>query len=726
MHKLTTQLLWRLQQSSSNHSGVYGATAAGRLLAPDSMKRLERALPGLEDSKGALYEIGVADDGTFVGLTQSELDESLETLSTMAATLGCVVDVLRKAEVGVCEWIRAKDTKSSKLVRESLWVAEAYVKPKTGEEVSQKGLSSAHKPSTETTISEKTISQPPVDQLRVSLTGPTMSGKSSLLGSLTMATLDNGRGLSRLSLLKHQHEIASGMTSSVTQELVGYQASAELPGNVEVVNYVAGSISSWLDIHAACEEERVVLLSDSAGHPRFRRTTVRGIVGWAPHWTLLCIPADNEEDTSGLIGSTPPPEEVLGMPARDVDLSQQHLRLCLALNLPLVIVITKMDLASKSGLKGCLSKTLSAVKAAGKTPLLLTHEGTSVSEHDLVCIPSKEVRQAQGVSQKLKSNPQQFVPILLTSAVRGWGLTKLHALLHQLPIPSHTMESSTEDKSDDLFDIEETYHRRNHAEGDISVVLGGVLRRGEISVGDELRIGPFSVDLHAPTGVNHLAAPARPDLPPSRSFPGALDKSRLESMHKSSSGMEWHTIRISSLRNLRLPVKTLHAGQVGTIGVMPIRSGSTDLSGVRKGMVLSSGSPKARCGFVADFARKDVDGLSIGSSIMMYFNSVRASARVVAGAIPSPTDSLPDVFSSDTPDDDSGFAFGFDDDGVGDTRQDGGSDDDHAHKRLLVTFQFIASREYVEVGSQVLAMPNGGAAIASIQGFVGKVTSVQS
>lgn len=60
-------------------------------------------------------------------------------------------------------------------------------------------------------------------QLRITLTGPTTSGKSSLLGTLSTATLDNGRGKSRLSLLKHRHEIESGVTSSVAQELIGYK-----------------------------------------------------------------------------------------------------------------------------------------------------------------------------------------------------------------------------------------------------------------------------------------------------------------------------------------------------------------------------------------------------------------------------------------------------------------------------------------------------------------------
>jgi GTPase SAR1 family protein len=376
LEQLTTQLLWRLQQSCPNHSTSYGNQIAPTF--PDASRLgvpldVGRAIPGLEGTRGALYEIGVADDGTFVGLANDELEESVSNLRAMAASLGCVVDILRKVPVGECEWLEGPVDEGSKILRkEKLWVTEAYVKPNTD----------AVPPSADRSISVASKLQDsfaptdsdPTTQLKVSLTGATMSGKSSLLGSLTTTTLDNGRGKSRLSLLKHRHEIATGMTSSLTQELVGYNDSAYLAGHsdaVKVVNYAAGNTSSWVDIHGACRSGRLALISDSAGHPRYRRTTVRGLIGWAPDWTLLCVPADNTEDTSGMTGSTPSPEEVLGVASVEVDLSQAHLELCLKLNLPLVVVITKYDLATKSGLRNCLSQVLSFLKKAGKKPVIV-------------------------------------------------------------------------------------------------------------------------------------------------------------------------------------------------------------------------------------------------------------------------------------------------------------------------------------------------------------------
>jgi hypothetical protein len=294
LEQLTTQLLWRLQQSCPYH--ISSTTAAvlpflpddAQLCAPDLPQKL---LPGLEESKGALYEIGVADDGTLVGLAEDEMFESLNNLRAMAACLGCGVEVLRWVLVGTCEWLDNSKTPQQITRTSKLVVAEAIVRPlqhlvehtksspaETSDAPAQldDGIPSMASPHT---------SIPKAEQLRISVTGATKSGKSSLLGTLSTATLDNGRGSSRLSLLKHRHEIASGMTSSVTQELIGYRDVTDQNAQTvsRVIGYGSGNVSSWIDIHSSVEDAdsgRLVVLSDSAGHLRFRRTTVRGIVGW--------------------------------------------------------------------------------------------------------------------------------------------------------------------------------------------------------------------------------------------------------------------------------------------------------------------------------------------------------------------------------------------------------------------------------------------------------------
>jgi hypothetical protein len=277
LEQLTTQLLWRLQQSSPYHASSISDLVLPRLPeAGPTMEpsRPEKLLAGLEESRGALYEIGVSDDGTFVGLTKDEMDESLTNLRAMAASLGCNVEVVRMVMVGDCEWHESSSSAESSISsgilvpkrerREShsfldsieatetlrhqaqLWVAEALITPDLSLKANTKPTDLRNdvclKPSPSHNLN-KSIQEvnlattKTTEQLRITLTGPTTSGKSSLLGTLSTATLDNGRGKSRLSLLKHRHEIVSGITSSVAQELIGYKDDV-------VINYASGNVAS--------------------------------------------------------------------------------------------------------------------------------------------------------------------------------------------------------------------------------------------------------------------------------------------------------------------------------------------------------------------------------------------------------------------------------------------------------------------------------------------------
>jgi GTPase len=701
---------------------------------------MDRALSGLEESHGALYEIGVADDGTLLGLADDEMEESINNLRVMAASLGCVVEVLRMVSVGECGWMENDVLGSAQVLKKSkLWVAEAFVRPNTGVEdhpiapltgiqtSTYPNTSKDWKPDSQVFLSE------PTEQLRVSMTGATMSGKSSLLGSLTTATLDNGRGKSRLSLLKHRHEIVSGMTSSVTQELIGYRKQSDKSdgcSEIQIINYASNDVSSWIDIHAASASGRLVLLSDSAGHPRYRRTIVRGLIGWAPHWTLLCIPADNVEDTSGMTGSTPASEEVFGIPSVDVDLSQAHLDFCLRLQLPLIIVITKLDLASKAGLKNCLSRALSSLKAAGRRPVILPDNGATIEEADLLSIPSSELGSVDKIARILLEDSLATIPIVLTSAVKGNGIHKLHALLHELPIPRLIKEKTVH--SNVLFHVEDVFTglKSGISKSTPSLVLGGYLRYGTLNVGDELVLGPYCNDVSPEDSDSGQGSKDHPRIPTSNSFPGALHKANRLTLHRPGVSQEWRRVKVISLRNLKLPVQTLFADQVGTVGILPEphSSSTPSISRVRKGMVLAKSGLNAVRVFTAEFARHDVEMLSIGAGVVVYVASVRASAKVISGSVAESADSQEFSTSRDRDIQDDAFDFGFEDDsGV-----EGGNNHEMKTSRMLVTFQFLASREYVELGLPVLIIPGGGPGlyggsergekgIAGLEGFVGKV-----
>ncbi|KAI9697867.1 MAG: hypothetical protein M1820_007654 [Bogoriella megaspora] len=779
LEQLTTQLLWRLQQSSPYHASTAVRWTPPTLLSDDGMATTPRPsslVPGLEESKGALYEIGVTDDGTLVGLTQDVMIESLGTLRKMAASLGCTVEVVRVVCVGEVS-VRPTISNGFHTQRlppsERLWVAEAFVNPDLSLCISQPStvqhspakiaLSQHHSLSQAAPTHPELASRSSRKQLRISLTGATMSGKSSLLGTLTTGTLDNGRGKSRLSLLKHKHELASGVTSSIAQELVGYCHAQDRQNAVAtVVNYETGNVSSWNDIHATTDMEgRLALLTDCAGNPRYRRTAMRGLIGWAPHWTLLCVPADDDEDTSGKAGGTPTAEEALGPVAADLDLSGVYLDLCLRLVLPFVIVITKYDLASKQGLRQTLAKIVSSLKAANRKPVILRGSLAPIKEEELSSIPDDALTGAPGLIDGLERGPQDIVPIVLSSALNGAGIQTLHALLRDLPIPSDTssqhsipIKSPSHETADPLlFHVEDEYHnnlRRQVASvnllsaDDEASIVGGYLQYGKITIGDELVLGPYPMDglRDDPEDSDNLSASRiRPaQMTTSRSFPGALHRDRSFRMN---TDQEWRRVRVASIRNLRLPVRSLLAGQVGTLGIVPVSApiSSAAMAIIRRGMVLAKEAPRARHSFVAKFARRDIETLAVGSPVLVYIASVRASAKIVAARMPD-EDEDHDTRDTDVRSrqvfrraDDDGFGFGIPANPMPDLPDDNNTGDDFS-SNLLVTFRFDHSREFIETGAQVLIMEaggglyggdkRGGKGAVGLDGFVGIVVEGSS
>jgi GTPase len=736
--------MWRLQQSSPHHTSSATNTiipafpeALPELQAPQEISKL---LHGLEESKGALYEIGVTDDGALIGLAEDEMLESLNNLRAMAACLGCTVEVLRKEVVGECEWLEESISggKERKIRRVGkLIVVEALVKPflHAKSPVIDSPELPQHLPSLDGITNDADLTPSSTEQLRITLTGPTMSGKSTLLGTLTTSTLDNGRGTSRLSMLKHRHEITSGITSSVTQELLGYQDGTG--GSLEVVNYATENVAAWIDIHVAAANNRLVLVSDSAGHPRYRRTTLRGLVGWAPHWTLLCIPAGDVSTTSNIVGS---PLQHPGAAMSEMDLSGAQMDLCLRLSLPLVIVITKLDLASRSGLRERLTKILDTLKAAGRRPVILPNRPGAVSEEDLQSFPISaldSVRSAIGPSFEDKLS---IVPIVLTSAVDGTGIGNLHALLHILPI-SASPAQVVHDAQSAVFHVEDVYSKPAEGSG---VIISGRLRSGLISVGDVLELGPFSghdpLDDSEDSDERPLRkANAQPLA--SRSFPGALRGAHFASPSLALPTQEWRRVKVTSIRNLRLPVHFLNSDQVGTIAVVLENEDSANrrasdlaLSRIRKGMVLASSRPVATRTFSARFKREDLESLAVGNHVVVYISSVRAPAKIISARTPDTAPASPVL------DEQSHEPFSFDD--VNASLMDGREMFGPVAgvvtaAELVVTLNFDAATEFVMVGDQALLMPGGGPGlygglergekgVAGLEGFVGVITEVHA
>ncbi|KAL6249711.1 hypothetical protein RBB50_003566 [Rhinocladiella similis] len=773
LQQLTTQLLWRLQQSSPFHSSSNADLVLPVL--PEAAQssgvpeRPSRLLPGLEESQGALYEIGVADDGTLVGLTDEELQESLGNLDTMATSLGCTTNVLRRVLVGPGGRVDP-EIRSDKgcLQEDDLWVAEVLVFPDSrtrmglNEPVTALDSGASF---TEDTDHHRVVDGASTEQLRVTLVGAASSGKSTLLGTISTSTLDNGRGKSRLSLLKHRHEIASGVTSSVAQELVGYQTDRAC--QKPVVNYASGNVSSWTDIHNLAD--RLVFLSDSPGLPRFAKSTFRSLISWKPSWTVLCVAADDHEGTTSQFGETATANINYAdhRGAKQVDFSLCHIDLCLRLDLPLIIVITKMDLANKTGLRSVLTKLLSALKASGKVPVVVGNSlGAVVAPEaggfapDLQFVSDQDQAEADRLVASLgDGNSGTKVPILMTSAVTGQGIAKIHALLRSVPITTskdrvssrpHTVPGiETVFLVDEVFSIppSRVYTLDTHVgHKNQGVVLCGLVSQGKVFVGDVLSLGPFAIDQEPnPPQASKPMLKSKSYSTEASSIPkgaGIVARSYQESPRMSPSATQlipvYVRVRVASLRSLRLPVTRMCQGETGTIGVVPVddQQDLVDLQKARKGMVLvdaqerPSGYRSFSATFLStDFANPDLPPLILGGHAIVYVNSVRAAVKIMTMA----TNEQDQRDAFETPQQEAEM-FSFDGDDAVESSERFVSDEEP--KVIEISFKFVSTVEWMNLGDSVLVVPTvsapgpvtGAAAPnpSGLAGFVGMISEVSS
>eukprot|EP00048_Salpingoeca_helianthica_P016945 m.234927 g.234927 ORF g.234927 m.234927 type:complete len:723 (+) comp19841_c0_seq1:354-2522(+) len=349
-----------------------------------------------EGNGDALYVIGVEDDGYLTGLSKEELEASLKTLEAMAVAAGAAITPLR---------VRTS-------VRGAGQVAEVLVR------------------------------RVPDDQefidVRIAAIGSAGAGKSTLLGVLAGGEMDNGHGRARVSLFRHRHEVASGQTSSISREIIGFDSAGA------VVNHALPS-GHAATAAAICESaSKVVSFYDFPGHEKYLKTTLRGFSGHAMDGVALVLNATG------------------GMPASTLT----QMELVLGLHLPFFVIVTKIDACTRAALTATLKELTQYLKSPGckRVPVLINNT-------DDVCVLNG--------SSFAKGH---MVPIFLISSVTGKNLDLLRQFLNLLtPTQSEELALSLPAylQINEVFDVH-----------DVGPVVAGTLEQGVIRVGDELQLGP--------------------------------------------------------------------------------------------------------------------------------------------------------------------------------------------------------------------------------------------
>jgi GTPase len=452
------------------------------------------------------------------------------------------------------------------------------------------------------------------------------------------------------------------------------------------------------------------------------------LVGWAPHWIILCIAVNDEEFSSGRNGCGL-------MPEPNPDLAAEQLDICLKLGIPLAIAITKCDVASQQALRAVYGRAKSAVEQAGRKAILVA--GDQPSQTNLIEVPARDDELLRRVMEKVKEEGAlSCVPILFTSAVKGIGISKMHALLANLPIsPTPKWDDLTgpvlnPEQPKTLFHIDDKYNipaRQNPVTSSTDqpthegCVVSGYLRFGSLEVGSRIVMGPFAPQ---DDDMTDQAVEDRPSprlevdgLSASHSSPELARLAVRNAISASKIPGEWHGGSVATVRNLRLPVQCLVAGQVGTLGI--ILDSPENMIRIRKGMVAAiptSQMEKSGVGLqaasrlTARFKDPKAASLTPGSVVHIYVASVRIAAKVTQvaqglwedGGSQTATDEIDDVFSLN--------------DHIKSSEAGASS---AAAISVEVSLELFSSRAWIEMGSQILILYKTG-----LEALVGKVVEI--
>lgn len=162
--------------------------------------------------------------------------------------------------------------------------------------------------------------------LKISLVGNVDSGKSSIVGVLTRGVLDDGNGFARSHVLKHNHERVRGQTSSIGTELIGFDINGNrvIPSNPSR-NMKDRKLKEYKEV--SFKSHTKIILVDLCGHQKYLKTTLNGLCGNTPDYSMVIIAAN-----SGTIPT----------------MTLEHMNMCYVLGIPFFIVITKIDMAPEN------------------------------------------------------------------------------------------------------------------------------------------------------------------------------------------------------------------------------------------------------------------------------------------------------------------------------------------------------------------------------------------
>ena len=302
-----------------------------------------------------------------------------------------------------------------------------------------------------------------MDCFKIGVLGAVDSGKSTLIGVLKTNKNDDGRGLVRKYVMKHNHELQSGRTSCISYNVINI-------------------------------EDKLFNFVDLAGHESYLKTTIYGLNALELNYVLIIVGAN------------------MGVN----NITREHFNLARVLQLPIIFIINKIDICPENILnetlkdlkkmvksKKCAIKPLEVVE---NNELLDNEENSKIlfynSEKKQVFL-NNDIKLIENYDKimeqkKIKMNEnieENNTPIFFISNKLGYGinnlrnyLCKIHKIKSNIP---DIIKTENKEKKTNIFIIQETYTIKG-----IGIVFYGYMKKGQISRNDVIKIGPLGANFY--------------------------------------------------------------------------------------------------------------------------------------------------------------------------------------------------------------------------------------